>query len=60
MSSLEYHTVADVANILHYSRNSVYGLIKSGKLRAVRISSHEYRISDDDLRDFIEKNRVIS
>lgn len=58
MSSLEYHTVADVANILHYSRNSVYGLIKSGKLPAIRLSPHEYRISSDDLLAFIEQHKV--
>lgn len=58
MSNLVFYTTAEVSHILHYSRNSIYGLIKRGELRAVRISSHEYRISGDDLRDFVERNKV--
>ncbi|MDD1728637.1 MAG: helix-turn-helix domain-containing protein [Methanospirillum sp.] len=50
-------TTADAASILAVSRGTIRTLIKSGQLRAVRISS-EYRIDEADLNRFIEVNKT--
>lgn len=55
--SMSYHTVLDVAEMLNVHPRTIRLLIQKGELIAVKISS-EYRVSDEDLQDFIKKNRT--
>lgn len=46
--------VAEAAERLAYSRTVVQELIRSGRLRAVRISQHaDWRVPDDAIAEFI-------
>lgn len=47
-------TVAEVARRLRVSNMTVYRLVKSGELSAVRIG-RGYRIREDDVRKYLEK-----
>ncbi len=50
-------TVSQVAEILNYSNQTVHLLIKKGELLALRIG-REYRISWNDLNNFLERKRI--
>ena len=45
--------VEDLMKVLHIGRNTAYALLKSGKLRSVRVG-RQIRIPRDALRDFLE------
>ena len=45
-------TVAEVADTLRVSTMTVYRLIKSGELRAVRVGK-SYRLTDDDVDQYL-------
>lgn len=47
-------TVAEVARQLRVSNMTVYRIIKSGHLAAVRVG-RGYRIREDDLRRYLEQ-----
>jgi excisionase family DNA binding protein len=47
-------TVAEVAQQLRVSNMTVYRLIKSGHLRAVRVG-RGYRILDEDVRKYLDQ-----
>ncbi len=47
-------TVAEVARHLRVSNMTVYRLVKSGQLAAVRVG-RGYRIREDDVRTYLEK-----
>ena len=47
-------TVAEVAQLLRVSTMTVYRLIKSGELAAVRVGK-SYRIREDDVDAFLAK-----
>lgn len=49
-----FMTVAEVARQLRVSNMTVYRLIKSGELRAVRVG-RGYRLKEDDVRHYLEK-----
>ena len=51
-SRARYLTVAEVADILRVSTMTVYRLIKSGDLRAVRVGK-SYRLSEDDVDAYL-------
>jgi excisionase family DNA binding protein len=55
-SSLMTHflTVAEVARLLRVSNMTVYRLVKSNQLAAVRVG-RGYRIQEDDVRKYLEK-----
>lgn len=42
---------------LNVSRNTLYGLIESGELKAVLVGS-QYRITEAELSDYIKRNEV--
>jgi excisionase family DNA binding protein len=50
-------TTGDVAERLSISAGTVRSLVRSGDLTAVKIGS-EYRIDEEDLSAFIQKNRT--
>ncbi|MFP5351330.1 MAG: helix-turn-helix domain-containing protein [Actinomycetota bacterium] len=47
-------TVGEVARHLRVSNMTVYRLVKSGQLAAVRVG-RGYRIREDDVRSYLEK-----
>ncbi|MDQ3987000.1 MAG: helix-turn-helix domain-containing protein [Actinomycetota bacterium] len=49
-----FFTVAEVARQLRVSNMTVYRLIKSGQLPAVRVG-RGYRIRDDDVRKYLNE-----
>lgn len=52
-------TVEDVASLLGgLHTNTVYDLIASGELAAVRVGKRRYGIDPDDLRSFIESRKT--
>jgi excisionase family DNA binding protein len=50
--------VGEVADQLSVSRQSVWKLIRSGHLAAVRISERRIRIHPDDLKRFVDEQRA--
>jgi len=52
-----FYTTEDVADILKVSSKTVREMIKSKRLQAVRVGQ-EYRITEDQIRDYIEKNKT--
>ena len=47
-------TAAEVASLLRVSTMTVYRLIKSGELRAVRVGK-SYRLREDDIDAYLSK-----
>ncbi len=52
-----YLTLREVAERLKVSRRTVYRWIKDGDLNAYKFAN-EYRITESDLKDFLEARRV--
>jgi excisionase family DNA binding protein len=52
-----YLTLPEVAERLKVSRRTVYRWIKAGELSAYKFAN-EYRITESDLKDFLEARRV--
>jgi excisionase family DNA binding protein len=50
-------TVSEVANAMRVSNMTVYRLIKSGELPAVRVGKN-YRLRESDLERFLEERSV--
>jgi excisionase family DNA binding protein len=46
------YTVEQVAEILHVGRDKVYGLLRTGQLRSIKIGKSR-RITDEQLAEFI-------
>jgi excisionase family DNA binding protein len=52
-------TVKEIAELLSVSKLTVLRAIKDGKIKAFRFSSNgRYRISNEDLEEFITKHRM--
>jgi excisionase family DNA binding protein len=54
---MKFMTMNEVAQSLSVNRITVYRLIKSGKLKAIKVNS-AVRISEDSFQEFLEKNSV--
>ena len=52
-----YLTLREVAEKLKVSRRTVYRWIKDGDLNAYKFAN-EYRITERDLKDFLERRRT--
>lgn len=53
MNNLRLLTVEEVAKILRCDKTTVYGLLKTDKIKARRIGRH-YRITQQALAEFLE------
>lgn len=53
----QFFTPEQVANYLQLNRETVYNLVKSGDLGAIKIGRY-YRISEDDFTRFMFANRA--
>jgi excisionase family DNA binding protein len=51
-----YLTVKDIANRLQVSEQTVWRWIRSGELPSIKLGG-QYRVSPDDLQDFLKKHR---
>lgn len=47
-------TVNEVASILRVSNMTVYRLVKSGQIRAIRVGKN-YRIKEGDINDYLSR-----
>lgn len=47
-------TVNEVANILRVSNMTVYRLVKSGQIPAIRVGKN-YRIKESDVNDYLDR-----
>ena len=56
----EIYTVAEVASKLRVRKNYIYEIIYRGELKAVRLSEKRFRITEDSLKEYLEKNTVQS
>jgi excisionase family DNA binding protein len=50
-------TVGEVANVMRVSNMTVYRLIKSGQLAAVRVGKN-YRLRGDDVEKYLSRRAV--
>ena len=51
-------TPNQISKRLKVSVFTVYRWIKSGKLKAIKITPRVFRINEEDLKDFIKKHRL--
>ncbi len=57
MGEVKTYTPEDIAEILHVSRRTVYRYLKDGRLSASQPSGKLWRITEDDLRAFLDNGR---
>lgn len=55
-SELKLYTLQEVANILRVSRQTIYNYVTVKRLKATKYGK-EYRVTEDDLQDFIKNGR---
>jgi excisionase family DNA binding protein len=55
--SSTFMTVSEVANLMRVSNMTVYRLIRSGRLSAVRIGNR-YRITESDVHKYLNESYV--
>jgi len=51
---MQLYTVIEVAKILKVKKGFVYELIYTGRLKAVKLSERRIRITEEDVRAYIE------
>lgn len=56
--SMRFYTAQDVADMLKVHRRTVTRWIAKGELVGLRSVGKGYRISEEDLRKFLEKRRT--
>jgi len=52
LSEVRFLTVAEVAQMMRVSKMTVYRLVHSGELPAVRVG-RSFRVSEDDVHEYI-------
>lgn len=53
---IKLYTLQEVANILKVSRQTIYNYVTAQKLKATKYGK-EYRVTEENLQEFIEKGR---
>ena len=53
---LKLYTLQEVADILKVTRQTVYNYKRDGMLKCSKIG-HDYRVSEQDLKDFLNNNK---
>jgi putative molybdopterin biosynthesis protein len=53
----KFYTPQEIADLLLLKKTTIYSYIRDGKLTAAKFGK-EYRISEEDLQAFIEKNKT--
>jgi len=54
----KYLTLHVVADLLSCTERHIYDLIAEGSLTAIKVGSRSVRVSEQSLKDFIEKMKV--
>ena len=54
MKVTELYTVEELAKIAHVNTETIYRLIRSGELKAVKVG-HSLRIKSEDFNDYLER-----
>ncbi len=54
-AEIKVYTLQEVADILRVSRQTIYNYVTAKKLKASKIGK-EYRVTEEMLQDFIQKN----
>jgi excisionase family DNA binding protein len=57
MLNKDIYTVVEISNLLQVSESSIYHLIKSKKLAAIKINTI-YRITSADLVKYFDENKT--
>lgn len=55
MSDVKFLTIAEVAATMRVSKMTVYRLVHSGELPAVRVG-RSFRVTEDDVNDYLRKS----
>ncbi|WP_239455504.1 helix-turn-helix domain-containing protein [Nocardioides gilvus] len=55
MSDVKFLTIAEVAAMMRVSKMTVYRLVHSGELPAVRVG-RSFRVTEDDVNDYLRKS----
>ena len=55
ISDVKFLTVAEVASMMRVSKMTVYRLVHSGELPAVRVG-RSFRVTEDDVNDYLRKS----
>ncbi len=55
LSEVKFLTVAEVATVMRVSKMTVYRLVHSGALPAVRFG-RSFRVPEDDVNDYLRKS----
>ena len=58
MTLEKLYTVAEACEYLGYKERTVRSWIKAGKLHARRISKTEFRITESDIKQFLEDCKI--
>jgi excisionase family DNA binding protein len=56
-TALDFLTVGEVARLMRVSNMTVYRLIRSGALRAVRVGSR-YRVRESDVHKYLDESYI--
>ena len=54
----KYLTLHVVADLLSCTERHIYDLIAEGSLTAIKVGSRSVRVSEQSLKDFIEKRKI--
>lgn len=55
ISGVRFLTVAEVATMMRVSKMTVYRLVHSGELPALRVG-RSFRVTDDDVQEYLRKS----
>ncbi len=56
---MKTYTVADLAQIFKVRKGYVYELIYTNKIKAIRLSERRFRITEEALQEFIQKQEEV-
>ena len=54
--NMKLYTLQEVADVLRVSRQTIYNYVTAKRLKASKIGK-EYRVTEEDLQDFLKKGR---
>jgi len=55
ISEVKFLTIAEVASVMRVSKMTVYRLVHSGELPAVRVG-RSFRVPEDDVNEYLRKS----
>lgn len=55
MTEIKVYTTEEALEVLKVTQRTLYRYIKAGQIKAIKLG-REYRITEDALKDFLERN----